>query len=51
MAVAPYTQLQGMLTANGQVTGAMISGIDPVYEKQFLLSKNTWAGQFRRLTS
>ena len=34
MAVAPYTQLQGMLTANGQVTGAMISGVDPQYEKQ-----------------
>lgn len=34
MAVAPYSQLQGMLTANGQVTGAMISGIDPVYEQQ-----------------
>ncbi len=34
IAVAPYTQLQSMLTANGQVTGAMISGVDPVYEKQ-----------------
>lgn len=34
IAVAPYTQLQGMLTANGQVTGALISGIDPIYEKQ-----------------
>lgn len=34
VAVAPFTQLQGMLTANGQVTGALISGIDPVYEKQ-----------------
>ncbi|HMU88563.1 MAG TPA: lipoprotein-releasing ABC transporter permease subunit [Agitococcus sp.] len=34
LAVAPFSQLQGMLTANGQVTGALISGIDPVYEKQ-----------------
>lgn len=34
IAVAPYSQLQGMLTASGQVTGALISGIDPVYEKQ-----------------
>ena len=33
IAVAPYTQLQGMLTANGQVAGALISGIDPIYEK------------------
>lgn len=34
VAVAPYTQLQGMLTANGQVTGALISGVEPRYEKQ-----------------
>lgn len=34
LAVAPFSQLQGMITANGQVTGALISGIDPVYEKQ-----------------
>lgn len=34
LAVAPFSQLQGMLTANGQVTGALISGIDPIYEKQ-----------------
>ena len=34
IAVAPFSQLQGMLTANGQVTGALISGIDPIYEKQ-----------------
>lgn len=30
--IAPYSQLQGMITANGQVSGAMISGIDPVEE-------------------
>lgn len=34
LAVAPVTQLQGMLTANGQVTGAMITGIEPEYERQ-----------------
>ena len=33
-AVAPYIQLQGMLTAEGQVTGIVVSGIEPDYEKQ-----------------
>lgn len=33
-AVAPYTQLQGMLTAGGLVSGAMISGIEPAEEKK-----------------
>lgn len=32
-AAAPFIQLQGMLTANGQVSGVMVSGIDPKYEK------------------
>lgn len=31
--VAPFTQLQGMLTAHGQVSGIMVTGIDPKYEK------------------
>jgi lipoprotein-releasing system permease protein len=31
---APFTQVQGMLTAQGQVAGIMISGIDPQYEKK-----------------
>lgn len=26
--VAPFTQLQGMLTAQGQVAGIMVTGID-----------------------
>ena len=30
---APFTQLQGMLTAQGQVAGIMVSGIEPDYEK------------------
>ncbi|MFB6349068.1 lipoprotein-releasing ABC transporter permease subunit [Moraxella sp. ZJ142] len=33
-ATAPYIQLQGMLTAEGQVSGILISGIEPKYEKQ-----------------
>ncbi|MHA3047914.1 MULTISPECIES: lipoprotein-releasing ABC transporter permease subunit [unclassified Acinetobacter] len=31
--VAPFTQLQGMLTAQGQVSGLMVNGIEPQYEK------------------
>lgn len=33
-AVAPFIQLQGMLTANGQVAGIMVTGIEPTYEKK-----------------
>lgn len=32
-AVAPFIQLQGMLTANAQVAGIMVTGIEPEYEK------------------
>jgi len=32
--VAPFTQLQGMLTAQGQVAGIMVTGIEPQYEKK-----------------
>ncbi|MBI1451006.1 MULTISPECIES: lipoprotein-releasing ABC transporter permease subunit [Acinetobacter] len=32
--VAPFTQLQGMLTAQGQVAGIMVNGIEPKYEKK-----------------
>lgn len=31
---APFTQLQGMLTAQGQVSGIMVTGIEPQYEKK-----------------
>lgn len=34
IAAAPVTQLQAMLTANGQVSGAMVTGIDPILEKR-----------------
>ena len=31
---APFTQLQGMLTAQGQVSGIMVTGIEPKYERK-----------------
>lgn len=31
---APFTQLQGMLTAHGQVSGIMVTAIEPEYEKK-----------------
>lgn len=34
VAAAPLSQVQAMLTANGQVSGAMISGIDPALERR-----------------
>ncbi|OOR93877.1 ABC transporter permease [Moraxella caviae] len=33
-ATAPFIQLQGMLTVNGQVSGVAVSGIEPEYEKR-----------------
>ncbi len=33
-AAAPFIELQGMLTANGQVAGVMVTGIEPDYEKK-----------------
>ena len=38
--VAPFTQLQGMLTAHGQVSGIMVTGIDPSYEKKVSIIHN-----------
>ncbi|KAB0626609.1 lipoprotein-releasing ABC transporter permease subunit [Acinetobacter gandensis] len=38
--VAPFTQLQGMLTAQGQVSGIMVSGIEPEYEKKVSIIQN-----------
>ena len=38
--VAPFTQLQGMLTAHGQVSGIMVTGIDPSYEKNVSIIHN-----------
>ena len=38
--VAPFTQLQGMLTAQGQVAGIMVTGIEPQYEKKVSIVQN-----------
>ncbi len=37
---APFTQVQGMLTAQGQVAGIMISGIDPQLERKVSIIQN-----------
>ncbi|MDO4895769.1 MAG: lipoprotein-releasing ABC transporter permease subunit [Moraxella sp.] len=34
VATAPFIQIQGMLTAHGQVSGVVLSGIEPAQEKQ-----------------
>lgn len=39
-AVAPFINLQGMLTANGQVAGVMVTGIEPEYEKDVSIIQN-----------
>ncbi len=39
-AVAPFIQLQGMLTSNGQVAGIMVTGIEPEYEKNVSIINN-----------
>ncbi|TXJ06109.1 MAG: lipoprotein-releasing ABC transporter permease subunit [Acinetobacter sp.] len=37
---APFTQLQGMLTAQGRVSGILVNGIDPKYEKKVSIIQN-----------
>lgn len=37
---APFTQVQGMLTAQGQVAGIVISGIEPSLEKNVSIIQN-----------
>ncbi|WP_410210982.1 lipoprotein-releasing ABC transporter permease subunit [Aquirhabdus sp.] len=37
---APFTQVQGMLTAQGQVAGVVISGIEPDLEKNVSIVQN-----------
>jgi lipoprotein-releasing system permease protein len=39
-AAAPFTQIQGMLTAQGQVSGIMIYGIDPMLEQRVSIIQN-----------
>ncbi|WP_445116192.1 lipoprotein-releasing ABC transporter permease subunit [Acinetobacter sp. WZC-1] len=38
--IAPFTQLQGMLTAQGQVAGIMVTGIEPEYERKVSIIQN-----------
>lgn len=38
--VAPFTQLQGMVTAQGQVAGVMVTGIEPRLEKNVSIIQN-----------
>lgn len=48
--VAPFIQLQGMLTANGQVAGIMITGIEPNYEKKVsIIHQHMLAGSVDKL--
>ncbi|RZU45020.1 lipoprotein-releasing system permease protein [Fluviicoccus keumensis] len=50
LAAAPVTQLQCMLTANGQVSGAMITGIEPEYERKVsIIAGNMKAGKLEQL--
>lgn len=49
---APLTQLQGMLTAQGQVTGMIVNGIDPGYEsKVSIIQHHMVAGSLDDLKS
>ncbi|KAA8731816.1 lipoprotein-releasing ABC transporter permease subunit [Acinetobacter qingfengensis] len=43
VAAAPFTQLQGMITAQGQVAGMVINGIDPKYEPKVSVIQNFMA--------
>ena len=48
--VAPFTQLQGMLTAQGQVSGIMVTGIEPEYEKKVsIIQDHMVAGSIDKL--
>lgn len=50
-AVAPFIQLQGMLTSNAQVAGIMVTGIDPKYEKNVsIINEHMTAGSIDSLS-
>lgn len=50
-ATAPFIQLQGMLTANGQVAGIMVTGVVPEYEKKVsIIGEHMVAGSLDSLT-
>lgn len=40
LAVAPFTQMQGLLTHNGQVSKVLLNGIDPALERQVSIIDN-----------
>ena len=51
-AVAPFIELQGMLTANGQVAGIMVTGIEPEYEKNVsIIGEHMLSGSIDSLKS
>ncbi|ELA08091.1 LolC/E family lipoprotein releasing system, transmembrane protein [Moraxella macacae 0408225] len=51
-AVAPFIQLQGMLTVNAQVAGIMVTGIEPEYEKNVsIIHKHMHEGNIDSLTA
>ena len=51
LAAAPFIQMQGMLTANAQVSGAMITGVVPKYEdKVSIVDENFDSGSLDTLT-
>ncbi|MDO5768769.1 MAG: lipoprotein-releasing ABC transporter permease subunit [Psychrobacter sp.] len=51
-AVAPFIQLQGMLTSNGQVAGIMVTGVEPEYEKNVsIIEKHMVSGSIDTLKS
>lgn len=48
--VAPFTQLQGMLAAYGQVSGILVTGIDPKYEKNVsIIQQHMYTGSIDAL--
>lgn len=52
VATAPFIQLQGMLTAYGQVSGVVVSGIEPEYEKKVsIIGEHMVAGNLEALKS
>lgn len=51
-ATAPFIQLQGMLTANGQVSGVVVTGIEPEYEKKVsIIGEHMVAGKLESLAA
>ena len=40
LAVAPFTQMQGLLTHDGKVQKVLLNGIDPALERQVSIIEN-----------